>query len=174
MKEPYRFILDEHMRPLPGLPADLLGFEIQSLRDFHASFVNTATPDWVIYLAVAQRNYTGLITHDFAQLGQENEVRALQRTGISIITFRKGIADEITKWGLLLAYSQRILRQLDQGERGAFVLPAPATPDVRKADDLLRQLKRAQGVSAKEIRDRADRAMQEDLARRKLSRLWPK
>lgn len=129
----YSFLLDEHMMPFPGLPLDLFGFEIIRLRDFDATYVNTETPDWLLYLAAANAGLTGLITHDNSQLEQANEMLALEMSGMALITYRKGTNDELTKWGLLMAYAPRIVRMLDQGIRGAITLPAPGTPESRPA-----------------------------------------
>lgn len=161
------------MNPFPGLPLDLFGFDIVELRDFNRSFVNTATPDWVLYLAAADSGLTGLITHDEGQLTQENEARALQRTGIAIITYRKGVQDELTKWGLLMAYAPRIVKKLDEGERGAIVLPAPGTPMTKSAGSLLHHIRMREQTSAAQLRHRTDRSMRDELTRRKLERLWP-
>lgn len=161
------------MNPFPGLPLDLFGFDIIELRQFNRSFVSTATPDWVLYLAAAESGLTGLITHDEAQLSQENEARALQLTGIAVITYRKGVQDELTKWGLLMAYAPRIIRKLDEGARGAIVLPSPGAPATRSPGSLLHDIQMREHTSASELRHRADRSMRDELSRRKLQSLWP-
>lgn len=168
----HRFVLDEHMKPFLGLPLDLFDFDIVALKNFEPAFVNTMTPDWVIYLAAAIRGFTGVITHDRSQLKQENEARVLEQTGIAVITYKKGVADELTKWGLLMAYAPRIVAALDRGERGAFVLPAPGTINPVSAGTLLHEIRSNEKVSAKELRERADRAMGDALAERRKQGLW--
>ncbi|MGI9193728.1 MAG: hypothetical protein ACR2FO_04365 [Actinomycetota bacterium] len=169
----YRFLLDEHMKPFPGLPLDLFGFEIVRLGDFDRSFVNTATPDWILYLAAAARGFTGLITHDKSQVTQENEVRSLELTGIAVVTYHKGVNDELTKWGLLMAHSPRIVAALKRPERGAFVLPTPGPVKVSPPGALLRQIEAREKVGSQEVRGRADVAIKNELSRRRLSHLWP-
>ncbi len=168
---PYRFVLDEHMKPFEGLPLDLFGFGIVVLKDFEPSFVNTATPDWVIHLSAASRGFTGVITHDHSQLFQENEMRALELSGIAIITYRKGV-DELTKWGLLMAYATRIVAALDRGERGAIVLPAPGAVNAQAADRNLATLARHGNVTPRELRKRADESMKAELYRLSLTDIW--
>jgi hypothetical protein len=169
----YAFLLDEHMKPFSGLPLDLFGFDLIELRAFNRSFVSTATPDWILYLAAAAAGLTGLITNDEGQLAQENEARALDLTGLAVVTYRKGVQDELTKWELLMAYAPRIVKKLDSGERGAIVLPAPGSPNTLAPKTLLHEIRTREKVSAPELRHRADRTMQDELARRKLDRLWP-
>ena len=169
----HRFLLDEHMKPFIGLPLDLFGFEIVELKHFDANLVNTATPDWIIYLAAAKSAFTGLITNDQGQLSQENEARALDQTGIAVVTYRKGVNDELTKWGLLMAYSPRIVAALDRGERGAIVLPKPGALTFRSPRSLLHNIEMRERVSAKELRNRADQAMKDQLAQRRKEDLWP-
>lgn len=162
------------MKPFPGLPLDLFGFEIVRLSDFEPAFVNTATPDWLLYLAAAERGLTGVITHDQSQLNQENEVRALDLTGGAVVTYRKGVADELTKWGLLMAYAPRITSTLDRGERGALILPTPGPINVSQPRSLLQQIRKRERVSAQELRDRADKVMRNELSRRNMKNLWPR
>lgn len=169
----FTFLLDEHMKPFAGLPIDLFGFGIMTLKEFDPSFVNRATPDWILLLAAAERGLTGVITNDLSQLSQENEVRALEVTGISVITYRKGVNDELTKWGLLMAYSPLILRHLDQGHRGALILPTPGSVDHRPTGSLLRVIEERKDVGSGELKRRADKEMKSELSARGLNKLWP-
>lgn len=161
----YSFLLDEHMMPFPGLPLDLFGFDIVRLRDFNPAFINTETPDWVLYLAAAKAGLTGVITHDNSQLEQENEMLALERSGLALITYRKGTNDELTKWGLLMAYAPRIMKILENGNRGVITLPAPSTPESRPASQQIAGIARRNKSSQQEVRDRASKAMSEEIAR---------
>jgi hypothetical protein len=161
------------MRVFPGLPLDLFGFDLVELRTFDSRLVSTATPDWVLYLAAAAGHLTGLITHDARQLQQELEVRALELTGITLVTYRPGVQDELTKWGLLMAYAPKIQVLLDRSPGGAIVLPEPRSPEAVPVGKLYREIKAIQGDNAQVIRTRADREMQARLNAQGLHALWP-
>lgn len=161
------------MRLFPGLPLDLFGFRLTELRTFNARLVNTATPDWILYLAVAAAGRTGIITHDADQLHQDLEARALDVTGITVITYRRGVRDEFTKWGLLMAYAPRIVALLDGGHRGAIILPDPRAAEPLSIGRIYRNIEKLTGDNAQVIRTRSDAAMTEELKERAMTSLWP-
>lgn len=166
-------LLDEHMMPFEGLPLDLFGFDLISLRDFDSKLVSTATPDWMVYLAAQAGGLDGVITHETNQLGQELEARALEVSGLLVVGFRKGAADEVTRWGLLMAYSRRILRLLQAGERGYVELPVPGPLKPLGATAHLQGMASQDGSSAPEVRARADKQMKDELSKRRSKHLWP-
>lgn len=160
------------MRVFPGLPLDLFGFEIRELRAFDAALVNTATPDWLLYLHAASGGFTGIITHDADQLHQELEARALEVTGLVVVTFRRGVQDELTKWGLLMAYAPKVVSLLDEGHQGAIVLPEARSAEAVKVGKLYRDIEKQGGDNAQVIRTRSDAKMQAELERRGKESLW--
>jgi hypothetical protein len=171
--EEYRFLLDEHMMPLEGLPLDTLGFELIPLGEYNPALVSKKTPDWMLYLEARRARMTGLITHETRQLNQDLEARALEVADIVLISFKKGMPDEITKWGLLMAYSRRIVDVLRAGERGSIELPSPGVLSATKAADFV--AKRSQGlkISGHQMRDQADKEMKARLAAAKKEKIWP-
>ena len=170
---PYRFLLDEHMMPIPGLPLDIFGFEVVPLRQHDSSLVSTGTPDWMIYLAAKAGGFTGVITHETAQLSQDLEARAFYLTDITLIGFRKGVSDEITKWGLIMAYGPRIVKALDRGDRGLFLLPAPGAMNPEPAGRIFGERVKESGISFQEFLRRSELKMRNELTARGRDSLWP-
>src|SRR4051794_30129802 len=112
-----RFLLDQ------GFPPDPIGtwrldkrVEYVPLRRFAPEFADETTPDWMLYVAAAAGGFQGLVTGDKSQLKQDTELIALTQTQVTLITWRHGDEDPITRWGQLLAYMPQILKRMEPGK----------------------------------------------------------
>jgi hypothetical protein len=83
-----------------------------------------STPDWLIYLAAQHSgDFDGLVTRDLAQIVQAEELVAIARTTMSMVTWRKPIEDPVTEWGQLLAYMPKVRQRIDERGPAIFILP---------------------------------------------------
>jgi hypothetical protein len=121
-----RFLLDQ------GFPPDPIGtfrldkrVEYVPLHRFAPELSESTTPDWMLYVAAAAGGFQGLVTGDKSQLSQDAELIALTVTRITLVTWRHGDEDPITRWGQLLAYMPQILRRMEPGKGIVVSIPNP-------------------------------------------------
>lgn len=143
------------------------------LIDFDPALAERQTPDWLIILRAADsREFDGLVTRDAAQLDQAEEMLAVMRTELSVITWRKKVDDPVEIWGHLIAYMPHIQRRIDREGARLFVLPRPGlqASNVLKASGELGRLATEQGRATAEVRQEALASMREELEARGLQR----
>jgi len=75
----------------------------EHLADWRREFVEVSTPDWLIHLAAHEAGFAGVVTRDYHQVSLDEEAVALDRTRLSVITWRRGIDNAIILWGSLRA-----------------------------------------------------------------------
>ena len=98
-----------------------------------------STPDWLVLLKAAHHGgFDGVVSRDAAQVRQGRELVALQRTELSVVTWRRKIEDAIAEWGQLLAYMPQVSMFIDQHGPHIFLLPDPRirADMVEKASEL--------------------------------------
>ena len=102
-----RLLLDENFPNLPGFFHSLGSTmtEIVSLHDLDPSLTATGTPDWYLYLRASEEEFDALVTRDKSQAEQPEEMWALSRTKISVVTWRKPIDDPVRLMGTALGLS---------------------------------------------------------------------
>jgi hypothetical protein len=73
--------------------------------------------------------------------------------GLSVITWRKQIADPVVLWGQLLAYLPQVAKRLSEIDRAVFILPEPSlvANNVRTPADHLGRLASQLKTSAPEL-----------------------
>ena len=99
-----RFLLDQGF-PQPKLAVAELqaNVEFEHLSDHAPELSNASTPDWMVYLAAEAGGFDGVVTQDFRQVAQQEELIALTRLNLSVITWKEGISDSVTAWAMLVA-----------------------------------------------------------------------
>ena len=106
----------------------------EQLVDWRPDFAERSTPDWVIHLQAYVDGFDGIVTSDWHQLEQAEEVIALEQTRLSVITWRKGMNDPIQQWGSLLLYMPMIRQRIEQDGPSIIRLPVPQLqPDSRES-----------------------------------------
>lgn len=175
MTERYRFLLDENF-PTPRFdPADVdQSVEYIGLHQFDPDL--TSTPDWLIYLRAAEAGFTGLVTRDISQLQQPEELLALMRTDLIIVTWRRPIEDALQEWGQMIAYMPEVLERLEREAKPAiFLLPKPqiSVRNIERASSYMGKFAKAQKRSQQQIRDEAEGFMVDELRTQGLERLIP-
>lgn len=165
-----RLLLDEGFPSPPGFrPATIdATVEVVALREFDASLAGSSTPDWYLYLRAQESGFDALVTRDWHQSEQIEELWALSRTDLSVVTWRRPIEDPVREWGQLLAYLPEIRRMIVENGPSIVFLPSPRLDrkSLEKATGMLGQLATDLGISTQQIRDQARQIVEEELNRR--------
>lgn len=153
----------------PGFdPAKLDGrISFSHLRSFDSALVGRGTPDWYLYLRAEEARFDALVTRDWRQSAQAEEMWALTRTHLSVVTWSDPINDAVAEWGQLLAYMTEILRLVDSHGNCVVLLPRPrlSKRNVVRASEALGILASDEGRSNHEVRNDARTAIDEWLQR---------
>lgn len=162
-----RLLLDEGFPSPPGFRPETVDatVEVVALREFDAALTGSATPDWYLYLRAHEADFDALVTRDWHQSEQIEELWTLSRTDLSVVTWRRPIEDPVREWGQLLAYLPEIRRMIGEHGPSIVFLPSPrlGKQNVEKATGMLGQLARDLGISTQEVRDQARQIVHEDL-----------
>lgn len=121
-----RLLLDHNFPPAPFAVHELdRTVSYEPLGGWHPEFAEVSTPDWVIHLQAYADGFDGVVTADWHQLEQHEEVIALDQTRLSVITWRKGLDDPIQQWGSLLVYMPQIRHKIEHEGPSVIRLPVP-------------------------------------------------
>jgi len=155
-------LLDEGF-PSPGFDPTALDPlpEVQALREFDPAVVGERIPDWYLYLRALEAGFHALVTHDFRQSGQADEMWTLTRTDISVVTWRKPLDDPIVEWGQVMAYLPEIRRVIFQLGPAIVFLPRPqlSKDSLTKATDALAALAKEERRSRREVVHAAEQSV---------------
>ena len=165
-----RLLLDEGFPSPPGFRPESVDatVEVTALREFDASLTGSQTPDWYLYLRAQQAGFDALVTRDWHQSEQVEELWALSRTALSVITWKRPIEDPVGEWGQLLAYLPEIRRMIEDNGPSIVFLPSPRLDrkNLDKATAALGRLANELGISNRQLRDQARQTIEEELATR--------
>lgn len=162
-------MLDEGF-PSPGFDPTILDptLEVVALREFDESLVGKRTPDWYLYLRADESRFNCLVTGDLNQSGQAEEMWALTRTRLSVVTWRQPEDDPVVAWGQVIAYLPEIRRMVHEHGDSIVYLPRArlTTKQLGKASDHLGVIASEEGRSVAEVRRQAEQAVRDALAER--------
>jgi hypothetical protein len=162
-----RLLLDEGFPSPPGFRPESVDatVEVVALREFDPVLAGSGTPDWYLYLRAAEAEFDALVTRDWHQSEQPEELWTLSRTDLSVVTWRRPIEDPVREWGQLLAYLPEIRRMITDHGPSIVFLPSPRLDrkSVDKATSLLGQMASELGVSTQQVRDQARAIVQDEL-----------
>ncbi len=165
-----RLLLDEGFPSPPGFrPASVdATVEVVSLREFDSTLAGSFTPDWYLYLRANEAGFGALVTQDWHQSEQIEELWTLSRTDLSVVTWRRPTGDPVREWGQLLAYLPEIRRMIREHGPSILFLPSPRLDrkNIQKATSMLGQLASNFGISNREVREQAQRIVHDELADR--------
>jgi len=165
-----RLLLDEGFPSPPGFRAESVDatVEVVALREFDASLTGVRTPDWYLYLRASEARFDALVTRDWHQTEQPEELWALTRTDLSVITWKRSTEDPIREWGQLLAYLPEIRRMIEQHGPSIIFLPSPQLKrtNLERAAELIGMLAADLGISQHEVRSTARSMIESELASR--------
>ena len=165
-----QFLLDQNF-PRPVIDVHSLDASVryQHLYDFDRRLATTSTPDWMVYLAAQLGGFDGIVTRDRSQLDQDEEVVALTRTTLTVVTWRRRIEDPVTEWGQLLAYMPQILKVMDETGPTICLLPEPRLDrknNIEKPVNAARRRASEQRRTLSELRSETYGLMRQELRRR--------
>jgi hypothetical protein len=176
-KRTYRFLLDQNFPEAPIEMARLdATIELVHLRSFDTTLTEPRTPDWYIYLRAAEAGFQALVTRDWHQVEQPEELWVLENLALSVVSWRDGVEDSIVEFGQLLAYLPQIKRHLETASPRVVLLPRPQLTRANFVNprERLGQLAADEGVAHGELRDHARATVETVLNQRgELGRLRP-
>lgn len=142
--------------------------EVVALRQFDRALVGKRTPDWYLYLRAHEACFDALVTGDLRQSGQAEEMWALTRTELSIVTWRLAEDDPVVRWGQVIAYLREIRRMITEHGPSIVLLPHArlGKSQVEKAKGHLGVIASEEGRSGQEVRHEAERSVREALSAR--------
>ncbi|HEU5150296.1 MAG TPA: hypothetical protein VFU19_07355 [Iamia sp.] len=162
-----RILLDEGYPSPPGFRPESIDatVEVVSLRSFDRQLTGSQTPDWYLYLRAQEAGFDALVTRDWHQSEQIEELWALSRTDLTVITWRRPIEDPIREWGQLLAYLPEVRRMITENGPSIVFLPSPRLDrkNLEKATGMLGRLAADLSISTQEVRAQARQVIEEEL-----------
>lgn len=142
--------------------------DVVALRDFDAALVSKRIPDWYLYLRADEAGFDALVTGDLQQSGQADEMWALTRTKLSVVTWRAAEEDPVVQWGQVMAYLPEIRRMI--AEHGPSIVSLPRARLTRsqldKASAHLGVIADEEGRAVAEVRREAEQSVREALTAR--------
>lgn len=172
-----RLLLDQNFPP-PVVNVEDLDHTIEyvHLSRWRPEFANVSTPDWLIHLAADADGFDGLISSDYNQLDQDEEVVALACTTLSVVTWSAGVNNPVTQWGSLLAYMPQIRAHIEREGPTVFTLPVPRLRADHHAPTagISRRYTSTLGMHANELRSQVLPDMKDELRARGLDDLAPR
>jgi hypothetical protein len=163
-----RLLLDEGFPSPPGFRPEMVDatVQVQSLREFDSSLTGASTPDWYLYLRADEDGFDALVTRDWHQSVQPEELWTLTKTTLSVVTWRRPIEDPVCEWGQLLAYLPEVKRMIAEHGPSIVFLPSPRLDrkNLDKATNLIGQLASDLGISSQQVRDQARAIVGSELA----------
>lgn len=168
-KRTFRMLLDENFPNPPGFDPAAVDrrIELTGLHTFDATLVGRGTPDWYLYLRAEEAHFDALVTRDWHQSAQAEEMLALMHTSLSVVTWSDPINDAVAEWGQLLAYMTEILKLIDMHGDCVVLLPRPRLDkrSIVRASEALGTLAADEGRSNQQVRHEARTAITEWLDR---------
>jgi hypothetical protein len=147
---PRRFLLDQNF-PNPAFNVEELDANVTyaHISAVAPELTRTGTPDWMIYLEASGAHFDGVVTRDASQAQQIEELVALHKTTLTLVTWRRKIEDPVLEWGQLLAYMPQVLAQMSDPRPRIIFLPAPRLDraSVVRPDALIHREAGRQGMS---------------------------
>ena len=161
-----RLLLDQGFPKPPGFDPSSVDHNLEwvHLWDWKRELSEVSTPDWVLYCEAASNGFTAMVTRDFSQADQAEEMLALSRLrDFHIITWRSGIDDPISEWGQLLAYLPKLRRHFAEQDAQVIRLPAPnlSAKNVERPKAYLAAIATSRGQSTQQVRREAEQSMKD-------------
>lgn len=165
-----RLLLDEGFPSPPGFELATVDATVEAttLQSFDPDLAGSSTPDWYLYLRAHEAGFDALVTRDWHQSEQVEEMWALSHTQLSIVTWRRGVNDPVRLWGQMLAYLPEIRRMIREHGPSIVLLPAVqlSKSNLEKASGRLGIVANDLGISTQEVRDEGQRLVTEQLESR--------
>jgi hypothetical protein len=163
----FRLLLDQGFPNPPGFRPESVdrNLSVKHLSHWRPDLSARRTPDWVVYCEAALAGFNALVTRDFSQVEQAEEMLALDRLrDFHIVSWRQRMDDPVSEWGQLLAYLPQLRRFLGEHQSRVIFLPVPSLTtnnNVHAPKRYLGQIATATGTSVAQVRRTALRQIEE-------------
>ena len=145
------------LRDLHGVPkrrdtrSALVGLDWTHLWDWNPGLSERSTPDWVLYCEAAFGGFNAIVTRDFTQSEQAEEMVCLSRLhDFHVISWKQRMDDPISEWGQLLAYIPSIRRYMGEHHSRVIFLPVPTLANdrsVHQPKEFIARIAKSRGQS---------------------------
>lgn len=156
--ERFRLLLDQGFPNPPGFRPESVdkNLSVEHLSHWRPDLSRQRTPDWVLYCEAAEAGFNALVTRDFSQVEQAEEMVVLSRLkDFHVVSWKQRMADPISEWGQLLAYLPALRRYLGEHASRIIFLPSPSLTTNTNVHDPRRyigDIATATGTSVEEVR----------------------
>jgi len=137
----------------------------RKVEDVTRGLSERSTPDWALYCEAAFGGFNAIVTRDFTQAEQAEEMVCLSYLrDFHVISWRQRMEDPISEWGQLLAYLPAIRRFIGQHDSRVIFLPVPTLAtdrNVRPPKEFIGRIAKSRGQSVLQVRREAIDAMRD-------------
>lgn len=160
-----RVLLDQGFPNPPGFDVANVdkNLRVEHLSRWRPDLSRRSTPDWVLYCEASMAGFHALVTRDFSQAEQGEEMVCLSRLrDFHVVSWKERMDDPIVEWGQLLAYLPEVRRFLTQGVGRVIFLPKPRLQLQRNVHDpkeFINRIAVSTGVSVAQVRREAQNQM---------------
>lgn len=122
-----RLLLDQNFPRPPGFDLAFVDATVEAVHvyDHDRTLTEAGTPDWLIYLRAAEDRFHALVTRDWHQMDQPEELWVLSNLELTVVSWRKPFGDPVAEWGHLLAYLPQLKRRIERRQPRVLLLPPP-------------------------------------------------
>jgi len=155
-----RLLLDQNFPRPPGFELGEIDatVEVVHIFDHDRSLTERGTPDWLIYLRADEDGFDALVTRDWHQMEQPEELWVLSNLRLIVVSWRKPMNDPVAEWGHLLAYLPQLKRRIARHQPRVLRLPPPHLAKNNEVNprDALGDYAAEQGRAVQEVRREAE------------------
>lgn len=122
-----RLLLDQNFPRPPGFDLASVDATVEAVHvyDHDRALTESGTPDWLIYMRAVEDGFDALVTRDWHQMEQPEELWVLSNLRLTVVSWRKPMNDPVAEWGHLLAYLPQLKRQIERRQPRVLRLPPP-------------------------------------------------
>lgn len=155
-----RLLLDQNFPRPPGFDLGSVDATVQAVHvfDHDPALTEAGTPDWLIYLRAVGDGFDALVTRDWHQVDQPEELWVLSNLQLTVVSWRRPFNDPVAEWGHLLAYLPQLKRRIERRQPRVLLLPPPQLSKSNEVNprEALGEYAVQQGRSVQEIRREAE------------------
>jgi hypothetical protein len=142
--------------------------------DHDPGLVAAGVPDWLLYLRAADDGFDAIVTRDWHQLDQPEELWVLANLRITVVSWRRPFNDPVAEWGHLLAYLPQLKRRIERRQPRVLLLPPPQLSKGNEVNprEALGRYARQQGRAVGEVLEEARSAVHDFLIRTERADLY--
>lgn len=163
-----RLLLDQNFPRPPGFHLASVDATVEAVHvyDHDRTLTEAGTPDWLIYVRAVEDGFDALVTRDWHQLDQPEELWVLSNLRLTVVSWRKPLNDPVAEWGHLLAYLPQLKRRIERRQPRVLLLPPPQLRSGNEVNprEALGEYANQQQRAVQEIRREAESIVREYLA----------